>query len=303
MFDLSFQTERERLASTILTEVDAESVEAFREPEPRYHLGASQIGDECERKAWYAFRWIKEEDKNGRQYRLLNRGHLEEQRFVDRLNGIGWKIYEVDETTGKQFKISGCKGHYGGSLDGIGIPPPRYNLNEPLLVEFKTHKEKSFTKLAGKQLGSHPTLRRDTKTAEGVRKSKPTHYGQMSAYGQAYGFRFGLYCAVNKDTDELYFEIVALDWNLGVALYQKAERVIFSQSPPAKLSQSPAFFTCKYLCPFPGVCHGGEAPDRNCRSCEHAFAVDDGQWHCRVHEANIPREFIPVGCPQYKRIV
>jgi hypothetical protein len=103
---------------------------------------------------------------------------LEEQRFVDRLNGIGWKIYEVDETTGKQFKISGCKGHYGGSLDGIGIPPPRYKLNEPLLVEFKTHKEKSFTKLAGKQLGSHPTLRRDPKTAEGVRKSKPTHYGK-----------------------------------------------------------------------------------------------------------------------------
>jgi hypothetical protein len=61
MFDLTFQTERERLATTIAAEVEAESIEAFREPEPRWHLGASVIGDECERKAWNAFRWIKEE--------------------------------------------------------------------------------------------------------------------------------------------------------------------------------------------------------------------------------------------------
>lgn len=302
MFDLTFQTERERLATTIATDVEAESVEAFRETEPRWHLGASQIGEACERKAWNAFRWLKEEQKNGRQYRLLNRGNLEEPRFVARLNGIGWTIYEVDETTGKQYKIVGCKGHYGGSLDGIGVPPARYGLNEPLLVEFKTHKEKSFTKLAGKQIGSHPLLKRDSRTAEGVRKSKPTHYGQMCAYGQAYGFRFGLYCAVNKDTDELYFEIVALDWNHGVALYQKAERVIFSQTPPRKISESPAFFECKYLCPFPGVCHNGEAPDKNCRSCEHASAVDDGQWYCRVNERNLTRPEVIAGCPQWRRI-
>lgn len=285
MFDLTFQTERERLAATIASEVEAQSIEAYREPEPRWHLGASIVGNECERYVWNVFRWIKEEKFSGRMFRLFNRGHLEEARFIERLRAIGFEVYDQTED-GKQYRINGCKGHYGGSLDSVFVAPPRYALTEPLLGEYKTHGEKSFTKLK----------------KEGVRKAKPQHYSQMAAYGQAYGLRYALYCAVNKNTDELYFEIVALDWNDGVSLYQKAERVIFSQTPPAKIAQSAAFFTCKY-CAFSGVCHSGEAPDRNCRSCEHAFAVDDGEWYCRVADALIPRETIPVGCPQYKRIV
>jgi hypothetical protein len=49
--------------------------------------------------------------------------------------------------------------------------------------------------------------------------------------------KYGLYCAVNKNTDELYFEIVELDWTHGVNLYERAGRVIFSQTPPPKISQ------------------------------------------------------------------
>lgn len=285
MFDLTFQSEREKLAATITSDVEAQSVEAYREPEPRWHLGASIIGHECERYAWNVFRWIKEEAFSGRMFRLFNRGHMEEARFVERLRGIGFEVFEVDGD-GKQFRIGGCKGHFGGSLDGVAIAPARYAIKDPLLAEFKTHSDKSFAKLK----------------KEGVRKSKPQHFAQMSSYGQAYGFKFGLYCAVNKNTDELYFEIVALDWNLGVALYQKAERVIFSQTPPAKVSLNPAFFTCKY-CAFVGVCHAQQAPDVTCRSCEHAFPVEDGGWYCRVNDALIPRAEVPNACPQYRRIV
>jgi hypothetical protein len=301
VYDLSFQTERERLAAMIAADVETESVEAFREPEPRWHLGASVIGDSCERKAWNAFRWLKAEAINGRQYRLLNRGHLEEPRFIARLRGIGFEIFEFD-ADGKQYRISGHKGHYGGSLDGVAIAPARFNLPGPLLVEFKTHKEKSFTKLAGKQIGKHPLLIRDKATAEGVRKSKPVHYSQMCQYGQVYQLPYGLYCAVNKDTDELYFEIVALDWNVGTAMYEKAGRVIFSQTPPPKISNSPAFHECKYLCPFPMICHYAGKPEVNCRSCEHAYPVEDGEWYCRVHERNLTREEVKVGCPQWRAI-
>lgn len=303
MYDLGYQLERDRLAATIAAEVEAESIAAFKEDEPRWHLGASVIGGECEREAWYAFRWVKQEQKNGRQYRLLNRGHLEEPRFIERLRGIGFEIYEFDET-GKQFRISGHNGHYGGSLDTLALAPDRYALpDRRLLVEYKTHSEKSFTKLAGKQIGKHPTLLRDRSSAEGVRKSKPQHYSQMCSYGQAFGLKYGLYCAVNKNTDELHFEVIELDWNRGVNLYERAARIIYGQSPPNKVSESPAYFYCKTLCPMLQICHYGATPEKNCRSCEHSSPVDDGQWHCQLHNDTIPREYVLKGCDQWRRIV
>jgi hypothetical protein len=302
LFDLNFQSERERLAAIIANDVEAESIVAFEEKEPRWHIGASVIGGECLREAWYAFRWVKQEKKNGRQYRLLNRGHLEEPRFIERLRGIGFQIFELD-SEGKQYRVSGHKGHYGGSLDTVAFAPPRYEINLPLLVEYKTHSEKSFTKLAGKQIGKHPTLIRDRASAEGVKKSKPQHYSQMCSYGQAYQLKYALYCAVNKNTDEIHFEIVDLDWTHGVNLYDRAGRVIFSQTPPDKVSSSPAYFYCKTLCPMLQICHYGGKPDRNCRSCEHAFPVDEGGWYCRVHETNLTREQVVQGCPQWRAIV
>jgi hypothetical protein len=300
VYDLSFQTERERLAATISQEVEADSLAEYEEG-PRWHLGASEIGQECERRAWSNFRWLKQERFDGRMHRLFKRGHFEEPKFIHRLKRIGFEVFEFDGD-GKQYKINGHKGHYGGSLDSVFVAPPRYEINEPLLGEYKTHNEKSFAKLAGPIKSKWPQLIRDRSKAEGVRKSKPQHYSQMCSYGQAYGFKYAVYCAINKETDELYFEVVALDWNHSVNLYDKAGRIIFSQTPPAKIAESAAFFTCK-MCHLSSICHHGASPEKNCRSCEHASPVDDGQWYCRVHDGNIPREHVPNGCPQWRRIV
>jgi hypothetical protein len=152
--------------------------------------------------------------KNGRQYRLLNRGTWKNRASLNVFAVSASKIYEVDERPASNSRSRLHKGHYGGSLDGIAIAPPRYKLSEPLLVEYKTHKEKSFTKLAGKQIGSHPTLIRDPKTAEGVRKSKPVHYAQMCAYGQAYGFRSDCIAQSTKIPTNCTSKSSRLDWNL-----------------------------------------------------------------------------------------
>jgi hypothetical protein len=300
VFDLSFQTERERLAATISAEVEADSVAEYEEG-PRWHLGGSEIGKPCEMQLWAGFRWLRQEKHDGRKHRLFKRGHYEEPKFIKRLRRIGFEVFEFD-ADGKQYKISGHKGHYGGSLDGIAIAPARYGLPGPLLVEFKTHNEKSFAKLAGPITSKWPVLTRNTAKAEGMRKSKPVHFSQMSSYGQAYALPYGLYCAVNKETDELYFEIIQLDFNHGVRLYEKAGRVIFSQTPPAKIAQSAAFGECK-LCHYSPICHHGAAPEVNCRSCEHASPVDGGEWHCRIFDGIIQREQVPQGCPQWRRIV
>ncbi|CAB4131788.1 hypothetical protein UFOVP131_59 [uncultured Caudovirales phage] len=288
--DLTNSIDRKKLVLAIENDIDAACRAEFAE-DPRTHLGASVIGDDCRAKAWNAFRWLKFEQFDGRMLRLFNRGHEEEARFVRWLTIAGWEVREFDPETKKQFRIVGSKGHFGGSLDGMAKAPSRYAMsigldaNTIFLLEFKTHSEKSFAKLK----------------KDGVVKSKPQHYRQMCSYGRAYGFHFALYCAVNKNTDELYFEVVQLDWREADDLFRKAEGIIFSQTRPPKIAQTDSFFDCKY-CDFAGLCHRGEVPTKNCRSCRNAFPVDNAEWFCQVHNANIPKDVIPVGCSSYARI-
>src|SRR6201996_7448819 len=90
--------------------------------EPRTHLGISEIGEECKRKLYYKFRWFEFEKFDGRMQRLFARGHREEERYINYLEGIGCKVYRFDNN-GKQFRVNGVMGHYGGSCDGVVITP------------------------------------------------------------------------------------------------------------------------------------------------------------------------------------
>lgn len=297
MFDLTKPADRARLSAMIAADVEADTVEEYAEGF-RWHLGASVIGRACERQLWSSFRWLDKEEHDGQRLRLFKRGHFEEPKFIHRLQRIGFRIFDVNEEN-EQFKISGHNGHYGGSLDSVGIAPERYAVSEPLLLEYKTHGDKYYTQLAGKAVTKKPYRR---EKPNGVQLAKPEHYSQMCSYGQAYGLRFGLYCAINKNTDELWWEIVELDWSKGENLYDKAGRIIWSQEPPRKISNSAAFFECKQ-CEFYGICHHQQPPKKNCRSCRLAVPTDGGEWLCQLANEVIPRDFVSQGCDKWNRIV
>lgn len=251
----------------------------------RTHLGASLIGHECARHSWYVFRWARREKFSGRMSRLFNRGHREEERFIEWLRGIGFQVWDLDPA-GNQFRIAAVHGHFGGSLDGVNKAPMRYRIDEPMLCEFKTSGTGAgFTKLKEK----------------GVAVAKPRHFAQMSSYGKFYGFRYALYICINKNDDDIYVEIVKLDWNLGEQLVRKAEEIILSKTPPTKLAQSEAYFVCKN-CNFAGVCHRNEPLEKNCRSCVFARPVENAAWFCEHHGAVIPADFIKQGCAAYRPI-
>lgn len=250
--------------------------------EHRNHLGASLAGRDCTRYLWNTFRWLLLEQHEGRMRRLFNRGHREEQEFIDLLRGAGWEVWDIDPQTGNQIRIAHMSGHIGGSLDAIVKPPGI----APMIGEFKTHNDASFKKLQD----------------EGLLATKPEHFIQMSIYGRHFQITHGLYCAVNKNTDALEFQIVALDWGAAEAMIARLETVIGQQFPPKKISETPTFWKCKN-CHFHGICHSNEAPEKNCRSCEHAVPVAGGEWHCTRWQDNIPKSVIPVGCEVWKRIV
>jgi hypothetical protein len=280
------------LAKRILEEIDEYCVRTY-DGGHRSHLGASLIGRECKRYLWYVFRWCLHEKTTGRQQRLFNRGHREEARFIEWLEGIGFKVWfenrdEAPNEKGEypQYRISDVMGHFGGSLDGIAVLPERYGIAEPVLLEFKTNGTGAgFNKLA----------------EDGMPIAKPEHFAQTSTYGKKYNFRYCVYLNINKNDDSLHIEVVKLNHNLGEQMIMKAEQIIMSQTAPARLSDNPTFHKCGY-CHMKEVCHKGAVVEVNCRSCAFARPVENAEWFCEVHNGNIPKDFIAKACPSYKAI-
>lgn len=268
----------------------------------RPHLGASVLGQECGRAVWYNFRWATKPAFSGRMIRLFNRGHLEEARFIACLLSIGVNVYQQDEN-GKQFRISFANGHAGGSGDGIGVGVPDLDKNLACLLEFKTHSEKSFIELAGK-LEDWRSFRSGKKkfTGAGVRAAKFEHYVQMQLYMRKMGLACALYCAVSKNTDDMYMELIALDTSVADMFLDRGERLVWSPTPPKRINESPGYWKCRF-CDHRPVCHLGAQPDINCRTCAFSEPCKDkpGAWYCNKHHKFLDRKEQLRGCGDWEK--
>lgn len=238
----------------------------------RGYLGASIIGETCERRLWYTFRQACIEEFPGRMYRLFETGDLEEWRMTAELRGIGCTVHTVDPSTGQQFEVSALGGHFSGHMDGaiLNLPeaPKTWHV-----FEAKSHNKKSWNELEKK----------------GVLKAKPKHYAQMQTYMGLTGMRRALYMAVNKDTDELYAERVKFDPEFFEQLMAKAYRVITSNNIPPRISDRPDWYECGF-CPAKELCHATQLQSPalkivspSCRQCCFATAHTEGEgarWTC-----------------------
>lgn len=206
-----------------------------------------------------------------------------------------------------QFRIKDAEGHFGGSLDGKVRGVPAIEKYGPFdhttwgLTEFKTHGEKSFAKLTGTRKWDFQKA--DFKRTGGVpiREAKPEHWHQMQTYMHKAGLPFAVYMAVNKDTDELYVEIVLYDAFAGSANIAKARDIIRSPKAPRRINESPSFFKCKF-CDFHGQCHKAEPLAVSCRTCQYARPENDGEWYCGMFSETVPNDFTRVGCPKHKPV-
>ena len=219
----------------------------------------------CARALWYDFRWAMPARHTGRILRLFETGQLEEARLVRDLRATDETVLDVDPETGRQFRVEAHGGHFGGSLDGVALglieAPKTWHV-----LEFKTHSVKSFADL----------------TAKGVVLSKPQHAAQMQIYMHLTDITRALYVAVCKNTDALHIERIKSDRERAERLLENAGRIIFAQHPPARISEDPAWFECRF-CDHHGACHEDGGAAVTCRSCLHATPVGNG-WHCARHD-------------------
>lgn len=305
--------------------------------ERRRYLGGSQIGGDCGRARWYSFHWgTQGKGFKPNTLRLFERGHLEEARFIKWLTMIGCKCREhdpktipilwhhpesddyfvtlpgqteyydqgCDDVTGtfhewiarsrgvkipepRQFSWIDIDGHHLGNCDGDASNVPgveRFGLSPDtqIMLEFKTHNDKSFVDVV----------------ENGVYQAKLEHFHQVQSYMNHLEYPLTLYGAVNKNNDDLYFEFIPREHGLLEDHRTRANEAIYSEKPPKRVSNSPAWFACKW-CDFRPNCHYGAPLDKNCRTCVFSRPVADGNWLCRNYNKIIPRDFEALGCGNY----
>jgi|TARA_R100000030_G_scaffold90705_7_gene75485 hypothetical protein len=256
-------------------------------PWQRDHLGCSGLGDDCERKIWYSWRWWRPPEFDGRILRLFRRGEIEETWLISDLRSAGVQVSEGPDL-GRQWRTSALGGHLGGSMDaallGLKEAPKTWHC-----AEFKTHNKKSFDDLEKKR----------------VRKSKPMHYAQMQLYCHLFGLSRWAYFAVCKDDDRIYYERGEYDRYYAGELVEKARRIIEASEPPAKISEREDYYQCRW-------CHHREAcqqeiigPVKTCRSCKHGRPIIESQggtWVCRLSGDPLSGEEQRKGCAKYNQI-
>ena len=268
--------------------VDAiyDSYERSNGEPPRGYLGMSGFGHDCNRALWYGFRWAVDKEKfSGRMLRLFQTGRREEARMIDDLKAIGMTVEERSPETGEQWSLSDVTGHLRGHMDGIAVQIPGVG---KAVLEFKTHNEASFKGLVSSD----------------VKSSKPGHFRQLMLYMHFSQIPRALYLAHNKNTDELYAEIIEYDPAVGAALEARGQRIIKAQNPPSRLHEDPtskAAYVCK-MCSAFDVCHKGQFSKRTCRTCLHSTPVENGEWRCERHDTVLDVEFQRHGCSSHRYI-
>lgn len=218
-----------------------ESLPPIQSTAERDYLGASSIGDPCARKLWLQFhKYIEPEQFSKRILRLFYRGQREEGFFEMYLRDTG---FEIVEDCFSQARWT--EGFFSGAGDGVVIKDGvRY------VCEYKTASDSAFKQLKRGQLET----------------IKPLHYAQMQINGAKFDCEYAIYLAVNKNNDELFCDVVAIDPEKVKEIKAKAEYITSSDKPPERISSKPTSYLCKD-CHAKDVCFGFELPRVNCRNC------------------------------------
>lgn len=212
---------------------------------PRNYLGASVMGNECDRALQYAyFNVPKDRSFNGKAYRIFEFGHQIEEMAIEWFRCSGFKLLTRSPKTGRQYELSAIGGKFKGHADGIIVDGPEVT-TYPALWECKSMNNKKWTACS----------------SSGVRVSHPEYVAQVVLY-QAY-FNLtdnpAIFFSVNKDTCQLYVELIPFDAPLAQKLSDRAVHIIKACDAGELLPRaynSPTFFRCKF-CDWGPRCWGG----------------------------------------------
>lgn len=223
--------------------LDAKLLQQHKNQEKRDYLGASMLGDECIRKI--QLQYMKHEiDVTAQNVRTFAIGHHLESLIADWMILGGFDLRTKD-VNGEQFSFSVANGKLAGHVDGVIYGGHEF-CKYPCLWECKTLNNKSWNDTAKR----------------GVLVSKPLYYAQVQLYLAYMGLEANpcIFTALNKDTSELYHELMPFDPECAQRYSDRAVQIIKASENNELLpciSSDSSFYRCK-MCGFRKQCFGAE---------------------------------------------
>ena len=212
-------------------------IEHAQQPE-RDYIGMSELGDECLRRVYYAAVKAPRKPLTGSRLRIFEAGHIYEELAASWLRRAGFELLTHDHQ-GQEFRFT--DGQISGGIDGVLIGGPDLpKLVYPALWENKSLGRKWWTGVV----------------KIGVRLQFPKYYGQAQLYMAHAELPCCLWTAQNKDTCELYAEVIPFDLAEAQRFNDRGVEVVRamqSGDPPARLCPNNSFFESKF-CDFAEHC-------------------------------------------------
>lgn len=227
--------------------IDTALVRANRAQAPRDYLGASRIGEPCSRKLAYEISHTPKDpgrDFDGAILRIFEAGHRFEELTIDWLRTAGFDL-RTRKRDGSQFGFSVASGRLRGHIDGVIIDGPDIGLRWPALWEHKALNAKSWIDLVKR----------------GLPASKPIYFAQVQIYMGYMEIGQTLFTAMNKDSQELFHEIVLFDSAEAQSLSDKAVDIFCATDAgelPPRIAADADFYLCR-LCEYAGRCWEGRS--------------------------------------------
>jgi hypothetical protein len=212
----------------------------------RDYLGGSRIGEPCARRLAYEVTLTPVDDGkafDGRLFRIFDAGHQFEDLTIRWLHTAGFDL-RTRARDGRQFGFSVAGGRLRGHIDGAIVGGPDVGIAWPALFEHKALKQSSWSDLVKR----------------GLRQAKPIYFAQCQLYMAYMQLEVALFTAMNKDTQELYHEVVPFDPAEAQKLSDKAVyilRAIEAEELPPRIASNADFYLCR-MCPYAGRCWEGE---------------------------------------------
>jgi|TARA_R100001460_G_scaffold3951_2_gene11522 hypothetical protein len=231
------------VADAIKKEVDDAILRNEQKRERRKYLGASSIGEECSRKIQYRFLNYPQDERSGfsaQTLRIFQFGHEIEDYTAKWLRDAGFDL-RTEDKQGEQFGFSIADDQIRGHIDGVICGGP-VTMGYPALWENKSSNDKRFQSFV----------------RHGVAKANPTYATQIALY-QTYmdlSEQPALFTVVNKNTSEVYYELVPYNQELAQAASDKAVNILTASKVGdilPRVAQSKDFFLCKF-CEFRETC-------------------------------------------------
>ena len=163
---------------------------------------------------------------------LFERGHREEAILIEYLTKIGIEVITKHRATGEPIGFEDYEGAFQGHVDAMAKLDDQW-----MVVEFKTHNDKSFKDLVKKQ----------------VRDAKLTHYAQIQIYMHYLKVQCALYLAVNKNDDSLYHEFIDYDPEQAEYYAERAGIIIRTTEPLERACLDPTYYLSRF-CRFKEAC-------------------------------------------------